>query len=150
VLVSQVGGRLAPYPFGWPAASSLRSKAKRNPNSANQHQRSPQLIPSVRLGILWYTRGRFFWRCWGVSPRRVLSSRKKAVPLLKRLFFKRFGGDAVKFQFVLVVLSVAAVAAEQTGMHTIVGAFLAGLAVNATLSRYSNVVGQVHWPRSLC
>lgn len=68
-----------------------------------------------------------------------------AVPRLGRLFFRRFSGNAVEFQFVLVVLFVAAVGAELVGMHTIVGAFLAGLAVNATLSEHSRVVGHVHF-----
>lgn len=68
-----------------------------------------------------------------------------AVPRLGRLFFRHVDGDAVEFQFVLVVLFVAAVGAEWIGMHTIVGAFLAGLAVNATLSEHSKVVGHVHF-----
>lgn len=65
------------------------------------------------------------------------------IPRLGNRFFQRFSGRAIEFQFVLVVLFVAAVLADQIGMHTIVGAFLAGLAINATLSRESKVVGQV-------
>lgn len=65
------------------------------------------------------------------------------VPRLGKFFFRRFSGTEVEFQFVLVVLFVAAVLAEAIGMHTIVGAFLAGLAVNTTLSRDSRVVEQV-------
>lgn len=65
------------------------------------------------------------------------------IPRLGNLFFQRFQGSGIEFQFVLVVLFVAAVLADQIGMHTIVGAFLAGLAINATLSRESKVVGQV-------
>jgi Kef-type K+ transport system membrane component KefB len=68
-----------------------------------------------------------------------------AVPRLGKLFFQRIEGDAVEFQFVLVVLFGAAVGAEAIGMHTIVGAFLAGLAVNATLSEHSKVIGHVHF-----
>lgn len=68
-----------------------------------------------------------------------------AVPRLGKLFFQHIEGDAIEFQFVLVVLFVAAVGAETIGMHTIVGAFLAGLAVNATLSEHSKVVGHVHF-----
>ena len=66
------------------------------------------------------------------------------VPRLGKLFFRFVEGDAVEFQFVLLVLFVAAVGAELIGMHTIVGAFLAGLAVNATLSKHSKVIGHVH------
>ncbi|MDX1687945.1 MAG: cation:proton antiporter [Candidatus Promineifilaceae bacterium] len=65
------------------------------------------------------------------------------VPRLGRIFFRYFSGDVVEFQFVLVVLFIAAVLAEWIGMHTIVGAFLAGLALNNTLARDSRVVQQV-------
>lgn len=67
------------------------------------------------------------------------------VPRLGRLFFRRFEGNVVEFQFVLAVLFVAAVAAEAIGMHPIVGAFLAGLAINETLSKNARVVGHLHF-----
>ncbi|MDX1601317.1 MAG: cation:proton antiporter, partial [Anaerolineales bacterium] len=67
------------------------------------------------------------------------------VPRLGRLFFRRFEGNIVEFQFVLAVLFVAAVAAEAIGMHPIVGAFLAGLAINETLSKNARVVGHLHF-----
>jgi len=65
------------------------------------------------------------------------------VPRLGRIFFRRFSGRAIEFQFLLVVLFVAAVLAELIGMHTIVGAFIAGLAINLTLSKDSRAVRQV-------
>lgn len=65
------------------------------------------------------------------------------LPRLGKLFFQRFSGHAVEFQFVLVVLFVAALTAELIGVHEVVGAFLAGLAINATLPRHSPVTGHV-------
>jgi Kef-type K+ transport system membrane component KefB len=65
------------------------------------------------------------------------------VPRLGKWFFGRFAGRAVEFQFVLVTLLVAALLAERIGMHAIVGAFLAGLAINATLPARSAVASQV-------
>jgi Kef-type K+ transport system membrane component KefB len=65
------------------------------------------------------------------------------VPRLGRLFFRAFSGNVVEFQFMLLVLFVAAVAAKWIGMHTIVGAFLAGLALNNTLAKDSRAVQQV-------
>lgn len=65
------------------------------------------------------------------------------VPRLGRIFFRYFTGNVVEFQFLLLVLFVAAAGAEWIGMHTIVGAFLVGLAVNETLSRESRVIEQV-------
>ena len=65
------------------------------------------------------------------------------LPRLGKLFFRRFTSRAVEFQFVLVALFVAALLAERIGMHAIVGAFLAGLAINSTLPARSAVIGQV-------
>ncbi|MBN1876094.1 MAG: cation:proton antiporter [Anaerolineae bacterium] len=67
----------------------------------------------------------------------------QGLPRLGKLFFHRFNGRDIEFQFVLVALFVAAVTAEVIGMHAIVGAFLAGLAINATLPEHSAVKGQV-------
>jgi Kef-type K+ transport system membrane component KefB len=65
------------------------------------------------------------------------------LPRLGKEFFKRFTGRAVEFQFVLVALFLSALLAESIGMHAIVGAFLAGLAINSTLPPRSRVIGQV-------
>lgn len=65
------------------------------------------------------------------------------LPRLGKLFFRRFSGRTVEFQFVLVVLFVAALVAEKIGVHAVVGAFLAGLAINATLPHESPVTGYV-------
>lgn len=66
-----------------------------------------------------------------------------AIPRLGRFFFKRFRASAVEFQFVLVVIFVAAFMAEMIGMEAMVGAFLAGLAINSTVPRHSAVMGRV-------
>jgi Kef-type K+ transport system membrane component KefB/nucleotide-binding universal stress UspA family protein len=65
------------------------------------------------------------------------------LPRLGKAFFRRFTGRSVEFQFVLVVLFVSALAAELIGVHEVVGAFLAGLAINATLPRHSPVAGHL-------
>jgi len=65
------------------------------------------------------------------------------LPREGKLFFSRFSSRDIEFQFVLVALFVAAVLAEQVGMHAIVGAFLAGLAINTTLPTRSAVGGQI-------
>lgn len=65
------------------------------------------------------------------------------LPRLGKYFFQRFSERAVEFQFVVVVLFVAALGAELIGVHEVVGAFLAGLAINATIPRHSPVIGHV-------
>ena len=63
-------------------------------------------------------------------------------PRVGKFFFSRFSSRDSEFQFVLVALFVAAFLAEVIGMHAIVGAFLAGLAINATLPSNSAVERQ--------
>lgn len=65
------------------------------------------------------------------------------LPRLGRLFFRRFTSHTVEFQFVLVALLAAAFLAELIGVHAVVGAFLAGLAVNATLPHHGPVINRV-------
>ncbi|MGE5464074.1 MAG: cation:proton antiporter [Syntrophothermus sp.] len=65
------------------------------------------------------------------------------LPRIGKYFFQRFHGRAIEFQFVVVALFVAALGAELIGVHEVVGAFLAGLAINATLPRHSPVKGHV-------
>lgn len=65
------------------------------------------------------------------------------VPRLGKYFFRRFRGRAVEFQFILVVVFVAALLAELIDMHAIIGAFLAGLAINSALPSRSPAVDRV-------
>ena len=65
------------------------------------------------------------------------------LPRLGKFFFQHVSGRAIEFQFVIVILFVAALGAELIGVHEVVGAFLAGLAINATLPRHSPVTGHV-------
>ena len=65
------------------------------------------------------------------------------LPRLGKFFLQRFSGRAVEFQFIIVVLFIAALGAELIGIHEVVGAFLAGLAINATIPRHSPVIGHV-------
>lgn len=65
------------------------------------------------------------------------------LPRVGKAFFQRYSGRAAEFQFVIVVLFLAALGARLIGVHEVVGAFLAGLAINATLPRHSPVTGHV-------
>ncbi|HEX5809502.1 MAG TPA: cation:proton antiporter, partial [Anaerolineales bacterium] len=65
------------------------------------------------------------------------------LPRLGKFFFQHFSARAIEFQFVVVVLFVAALGAELIGVHEVIGAFMAGLAINATLPRHSPVTGHV-------
>jgi Kef-type K+ transport system membrane component KefB/nucleotide-binding universal stress UspA family protein len=65
------------------------------------------------------------------------------LPRLGKIIFQKLTGRAVEFQFVIVVLFISAFLAELIGVHEVVGAFIAGLAVNSMLPRHSPVTGHV-------
>ena len=65
------------------------------------------------------------------------------LPRVGKIIFQKLTGRAVDFQFVIVALFVSAFVAEVIGVHEVVGAFLAGLAVNSMLPRHSPVAGHV-------
>jgi len=65
------------------------------------------------------------------------------LPRFGKFVFQKLTGRAVEFQFVIVALFIAAFFAEVIGVHEVVGAFLAGLAVNSMLPRHSPVAGHV-------
>ena len=52
------------------------------------------------------------------------------VPLLGRWFFRKFEDGAAQFTFMLTVLYICATTAHKAGLEPIIGAFLAGLAMN--------------------
>jgi Kef-type K+ transport system membrane component KefB len=65
------------------------------------------------------------------------------LPRIGKGFFARFSGGALEFQFVLVALFGVALLAEAIGLHAVVGAFLAGLAINSALPHRSMVLGRI-------
>ncbi len=65
------------------------------------------------------------------------------LPRFGKMIFQKLSGRALEFQFVIVALFVAAFTAELIGVHEVVGAFLAGLAINSMLPRHSPVIGHV-------
>lgn len=65
------------------------------------------------------------------------------LPRLGKIVFQFLKVRALEFQFVIVALFVAAFVAEVIGVHEVVGAFIAGLAVNSMLPRHSPVTNHV-------
>lgn len=65
------------------------------------------------------------------------------LPRLGKTFFRRFHGQAIEFQFVILILFVSALLAELIGVHAVVGAFLAGLAINSSLPHHSAITNRV-------
>lgn len=64
-------------------------------------------------------------------------------PIIGRWFFKRFDDSVSQYIFVLVMVFLGAVLAEMAGIEGIIGAFLAGLALNRLIPRTSPLMNRI-------
>jgi Kef-type K+ transport system membrane component KefB/nucleotide-binding universal stress UspA family protein len=66
-------------------------------------------------------------------------------PIIGRWFFKRFDDNVSQYIFVLVMVYLGAVLAEMAGIEAIIGAFLAGLALNRLIPHTSPLMNRVEF-----
>ena len=66
-------------------------------------------------------------------------------PLIGRWFFKRFDDNVSQYIFVLVMVFLGAGLAELAGIEAIVGAFLAGLALNRLIPHTSPLMNRIEF-----
>jgi Kef-type K+ transport system membrane component KefB len=66
-------------------------------------------------------------------------------PIIGRWFFKRFDDSVSQYIFVLVMVYLGAVLAEIAGIEAIIGAFLAGLALNRLIPHTSPLMNRVEF-----
>ena len=66
-------------------------------------------------------------------------------PLIGRWFFKRFEDNVSQYIFVLVMVFLGAILAEIAGIEAIIGAFLAGLALNKLIPHTSPLMNRVEF-----
>ncbi|WP_027001554.1 cation:proton antiporter [Hugenholtzia roseola] len=66
-------------------------------------------------------------------------------PLIGRWFFKRFEDSISQYIFVLAMVFLGAFLAEAAGMEAIIGAFLAGLALNRLIPRTSPLMNRIEF-----
>lgn len=66
-------------------------------------------------------------------------------PILGRWFFKRVNDKISQYIFVLVMIYLAALLAELAGIEAIIGAFLAGLALNKLIPHSSSLMNRVEF-----
>jgi len=64
-------------------------------------------------------------------------------PLLSRWFFKRYDDNVSQYVFVLVLVFLGAILSELAGIEGIIGAFLAGLALNRLIPRTSPLMNRI-------
>lgn len=66
-------------------------------------------------------------------------------PLVGRCFFKKFDNSIVQYNFVLAMVFLGAFMAEAAGFEPIIGAFLAGLALNRLVPRTSPLMNRIEF-----
>ncbi|CAN5775207.1 hypothetical protein BH24BAC1_BH24BAC1_25700 [soil metagenome] len=66
-------------------------------------------------------------------------------PLLGRWFFKKFDDNVSQYIFVLALVFLAAFLAEAAGIEAIIGAFLAGLALNRLIPHTSPLMNRIEF-----
>lgn len=66
-------------------------------------------------------------------------------PIIARWFFKRFDDNVSQYIFVLVMVFLGAVLAELAGIEAIIGAFLAGLALNRLIPHTSPLMNRIEF-----
>jgi Kef-type K+ transport system membrane component KefB/nucleotide-binding universal stress UspA family protein len=66
-------------------------------------------------------------------------------PIIGRWFFKRFDDNVSQYIFVLVMVFLGAVLAEMAGIEAIIGAFLAGLALNRLIPQTSPLMNRIEF-----
>ncbi len=64
-------------------------------------------------------------------------------PILARWFFKRYDDNVSQYVFVLVLVFLGAILSELAGIEGIIGAFLAGLALNRLIPRTSPLMNRI-------
>jgi Kef-type K+ transport system membrane component KefB len=104
------------------------------------------LILAVITGYGKGQLGQGFWIQLGVSIAIFTASVLWGFPLLGRWFFKKIKDDKVThFIFVFALVFLAAFLAELAGVDAIIGAFLAGLALNRLIPGTSPLMSRIEF-----
>lgn len=64
-------------------------------------------------------------------------------PIIARWFFKRYNDNVSQYIFVLVIVFSGAVLSQVAGIEAIIGAFMAGLALNRLIPRTSSLMNRI-------
>ncbi len=103
------------------------------------------LVLAAIVGSINSTSNEGFWLRMGGSL--LLSSAAIMVlfPIIGRWFFKRYDHNISQFNFVLAMVFTAAFLVELAGVEPIIGAFLAGLALNRLIPRISPLMNRLEF-----
>ncbi|GAB4479180.1 MAG: cation:proton antiporter [Thermoflexibacter sp.] len=86
-----------------------------------------------------------FWIKLGISILAFVLTVMFGFPIIGRWFFKRFDDHISQYIFVLGMVFLGAFLAEAAGIEAIIGAFLAGLALNRLIPRTSPLMNRIEF-----
>ena len=103
------------------------------------------LVLAVIAGLANGDIGQQFWIKLGVSVIVFSLVITFVFPVLSRWFFKRYDDSVLQYIFVLALVFLGAFLAETAGIEGIIGAFMAGLAINRLIPHTSPLMNRIHF-----
>ncbi|MHA4895473.1 cation:proton antiporter [Pedobacter sp. PWIIR3] len=103
------------------------------------------LVLAVVVGMTQGSVGTAFWIKLSISMIVFSIVVLVVFPIIARWFFKNVEDKISQYIFVLVVIYLAALAAELSGVEAIIGAFFAGLALNRLIPHSSSLMNRVEF-----
>jgi Kef-type K+ transport system membrane component KefB len=103
------------------------------------------LVLAVIVGLTTGEVNNEFWVRLSVSVLIFASVVIFVFPLIARWFLKRYDDNVSQYIFVLAIVFLGAVLAELAGIEAIIGAFLAGLALNSLIPTSSPLMNRVEF-----
>ncbi len=103
------------------------------------------LVLAIVVGMSQGEVGASFWIKLSVSMIVFGAIVLIVFPIIARWFFKKVDDKISQYIFVLVMIYLAALLAELTGVEAIIGAFFAGLALNRLIPHTSSLMNRVEF-----
>ena len=103
------------------------------------------LLLTVVVGVATGSVEEGFWWRLALSVVGCIACIIGLFPLLARWFFKRCSDNVSQYVFVLVMVFLGAWLAQWAGLEPIIGAFLAGLALNRLIPRTSPLMNRIEF-----
>lgn len=103
------------------------------------------LVLAISVGMAQGDVGSEFWIRLSLSVLLFGLTVLLLFPIIGRWFFKKVNDKISQYIFVLVMIYLAAMLAELAGVEAIIGAFLAGLALNRLIPHTSSLMNRVEF-----
>lgn len=101
------------------------------------------LVLAIIVGMSGGEINSFFWIKLSVSFILFTLVIIFIFPIIARWFFKRYSDNVSQYIFVLVIVFLGAVLSQIAGIEAIIGAFMAGLALNRLIPRTSSLMNRI-------